>query len=683
MQKFVKMNVLACGLMTFLLFLTTAVMAQKVGITDASSLTPNCLLQLHLNASSGTMLQLSNTQSGTGTTNGLLFISSNTGSVFDMEIKNAENGTLTLTTGNNYMSFNTNSNERIRIAANGNVGIGTTSPANKLDVKGTLSFTNSSDNYVGFQAPSGTFTNFVLKWPNADGAAGQFLTTDGAGNLSWMYIDGIATTKTANATLTKSETLIGASNNITLTLPIVTAADNGLMISIKNIGTYSDLVTIQGNSGATIDGLSNTSLTRYVAQSFIAFNGNWLIRNKEAQYDNVLKVSANSSWTTIPEVLAFLRLHMTNATVVQLGDAEYSLTASQVINFPYPLTIEGTSYGSVTVKAASGLAGKAMFRCLTECYFKMLMFDATSLAGYGTGVGEDAIRLCGNGNYHEIKDCTFDRFYNAIVDSANAELWLFECDISNSQKNGVVLSSATSGVKLRVAETDFISCVKGINLHKGSNAIVQLQSGTYLNANATDTGIIYNPAAFSFSKMFITGNSYSNIGKFVEGFDFTRSDGRDANAYVQYNPGLEDKNPHCKISVQNNVSTTTLTNATTWYKAAWTNTSAYTCKWTILNNKIIYQPVNKRDAWMMITGNFTPGTSSTRVFTIGIAKNGSTSTMYGETNLRTNSTNPFQFSTIIYIEDVGPADYFELYVSCNSPGNTAIFEDVQWYTETR
>src|SRR3990170_7113884 len=171
-----------------------------------------------------------------------------------------------------------------------------------------------------------------------------------------------------------------------------------------------------------------------------------------------------------------------------------------------------------------------MFRCVSDCYFKMLQFDATTLTNYGTLPGEDAIRLVGEDTYNEIKDCTFDRFYTTILDSTNAELWVFETDISNAQGSGILVHGNVAGVTVKVAETDFINCKFGINLSKATGATIQLASGGYYNSNATDTAIFYQPSTFSFDDISIAGNSWNNTGKFIEGFDFTRTDGRDANA---------------------------------------------------------------------------------------------------------------------------------------------------------
>lgn len=65
------------------------------------------------------------------------------------------------------------------------------------------------------------------------------------------------------------------SNDITLTLPAITSADNGLSISINNVGTFEDLITVVGNGSATIDGEDNTYLPRWVGFNYmnISVNG--------------------------------------------------------------------------------------------------------------------------------------------------------------------------------------------------------------------------------------------------------------------------------------------------------------------------------------------------------------------------------------------------------------------------
>lgn len=73
------------------------------------------------------------------------------------------------------------------------------------------------------------------------------------------YSEYIDYTKTANATLTASETgIILCSNAITITLPVV-SGNRGLTYTIVNVGTRS--ITIDGNGDETINGSANTTLS--------------------------------------------------------------------------------------------------------------------------------------------------------------------------------------------------------------------------------------------------------------------------------------------------------------------------------------------------------------------------------------------------------------------------------------
>jgi hypothetical protein len=73
---------------------------------------------------------------------------------------------------------------------NGNVGIGNTNPGFKLDVTGTanvsstLQLSGSASGYVAFQAPASP-TSHTYTLPAVTGTAGQVLTTNGSGVLSW------------------------------------------------------------------------------------------------------------------------------------------------------------------------------------------------------------------------------------------------------------------------------------------------------------------------------------------------------------------------------------------------------------------------------------------------------------------------------------------------------------------
>ena len=522
-----------------------------------------------------------------------------------------------------------------------------------------------------------------------DGTAGYYLWTGTRWDpmISGIGGNGTPINKTTATTLLKTETFVLASNDITLTLPEIVSADNGLSISVKNIGSYTNLVQIKANGTATIDGTSVLSnLTRWHSRTYIAFEGNWLLKEKaNGLIITEYEVSPGGSWTTIAEALAYLALHMSGPAMIRLGVGVFPVSATQTINLPYPLTIAGVSFGETVINASIGVAGSPMFNCTSETNFKMIRFDATSLAGYGTDANEDAIWLIGSRNYYEVKDAEFIGFNKAVVIKTNVEFFMFDTDIRDAVVSGIeVAAGANSGVIFKISETDFTNCHLGISLKSGINSIISvINCGFYLK-DQTDICIDYTPVTFTpFTTIFIATNTWNITGSFLQGFDFTRTDGRDANAYILNNLGDVNHNPSCKIDVINNNTTTTLHNANNWYKAEWTNTLNLTSKWVISNNRITYLPLNKRDALVMITGNLSVN-SSNKTVSIALIKNGVVATPIGETTLRiTTSNQPFQFATVIYLQNISKNDYFEIWCKSINSNDVVTFQDIQWLTETK
>jgi len=125
-----------------------AATAQKVGITDATGLTPQSLLHVH-SATAGQLFQLS-----TGTTP-----TANSG--FNISVDASKNIVF-----NQYeaakMAFYTNNTERLTILSGGNVGIGTASPASKLDINGNLNVAAGNGTRVTIGAPTSAGATMLI-----------------------------------------------------------------------------------------------------------------------------------------------------------------------------------------------------------------------------------------------------------------------------------------------------------------------------------------------------------------------------------------------------------------------------------------------------------------------------------------------------------------------------------------
>jgi hypothetical protein len=85
----------------------------------------------------------------------------------------------------------------------------------------------------------------------------------------------------------------------------------------------------------------------------------------------------------------------------------------------------------------------------------------------------------------------------------------------------------------------------------------------------------------------------------------------------------------------------------------------------------------------MITGNVT-ASSANETIVIAIVKKGISTDRYGETELKiVTSGAPYQFATSIYITDIAPGDFFEIWVLNKTSSADVTFNDVQWFTETK
>lgn len=485
-------------------------------------------------------------------------------------------------------------------------------------------------------------------------------------------------TKTENTTLLKTDNVVFASGDITLTLPAISLADDGLEIFVKNVGTHTDLITIVPHTGKTIENSSAHNLLRWEGNTFIAKGSNWIIKDKHRHDSHALRVDSMGSFTTIAEAIEFLDEHMEGNMLIRLGSGTHNIDQTITINLPHTLTIEGLSFGTSEIAVAPGVTG---FNVQSETYFKQLTFSGTA-----SSIG---VNLSGNGTYYEIKDAFFSTFNRAVHITSGADLWLFEVDFEDCVTAGVEIAAGNNDVTFRTSESDYFNCGKGINLvSAGPTSNIAILSSNFYNSTGTQVGINYIPSTgsnnFRFASFIVQTNSFNNVGTFAAGFDFSLASGRDARIFFENNAGIASQKPKCNISVKRNiVLTSTGSVANNWVPIS--NFSAFTShttKFTVGNNIITYQPLNKRDAVLYITGDLSTSSPGTTI-ALGIVKNGVTSIIYGETSVfAKTSGEPVQFSTIAFVPNVEMGTTFRLYISSSSTNVNVTINNLNWYTDT-
>ncbi len=147
----------------------------------------------------------------------------------------------------------------------------------------------SSASYVALKAPDSVAASITYTFPGANGAPGQYLKTDGSGNLSWDNPSGggglayNVTTQTTNYTAADGDVVLcDVTGTLRVTLPA--AASNAVVgVKYKSQNAVTDVLDVLTPAGVQIDGVvrSATALVLPAVNTyyeFISDGTNWFIK---------------------------------------------------------------------------------------------------------------------------------------------------------------------------------------------------------------------------------------------------------------------------------------------------------------------------------------------------------------------------------------------------------------------
>lgn len=210
-------------------------------------------------------------------------------------MSNSATGSIEFSTGN--------TQEKMRLNASGALGIGTQSPNGLLDVKGSIVMSGSTSGYSGFQVPAAA-NNMVYTLPASAPTAGQFLSSDASGVLSWAAAGGGVTADSLDFTEFKDAMTLDASTDI--------AVSGSNQLSVTNTGTGHSLVVndeasdsspfiIDTSGHVGVGAASPSSLYKLFIDGADSSTNGILVRNKSStadRYPGLIIENYNTTGTT-------------------------------------------------------------------------------------------------------------------------------------------------------------------------------------------------------------------------------------------------------------------------------------------------------------------------------------------------------------------------------------------------
>ena len=364
-----------------------------------------------------------------------------------------------------------------------------------LNAQGDFRYYDSdSSNYVGFQAPGTVSSNVLWTLPGADGSAGQQLSTDGSGTLSW-----------SDATNVQAASLTGT-----------TMASNVVTSSLTTLGTLGGL-TIDGD--VTFTGASSNGLWDKSADAFVAnLTGT-------ASIATTVTVADESSDTTCFPLFATAatgNLGAKSGTNLTFNASSGALTATSFVG---ALTGNVTGNASGSSGSCTGNAATASLateftvtanNSTNETVYPLFVDGATGSQGAETDTGLSYNPSTGM--------LTSTGFTGALTGNASTATAL-----ATARNIGGVSFDGTAAINLPGVNTAGNQDTSGtaalatqftVSANNSTNETVYpifVDGATGSQGGETDTGLSYNPSTGALSSTTFTGNLTGNVTGDVTG----------------------------------------------------------------------------------------------------------------------------------------------------------------------
>jgi hypothetical protein len=408
-----------------------------------------------LNLSSGNLTSTVN-----GVASSSVSLSSLDSSIYKMD------GTLwgarAVTMGANNLTFGaTTGNLIFNPSSTGKVGIGTTSPASTLDVKGTLHLSGSTSGYVGF-APAAAAGSTTYTLPTADGTSGQVLSTNGSGTLSWATAgSGSGWGLTGNSGTSSSTNFIGTTDNTDFIFKRYNTAAGSLAATSTSLGVSSSVGATQASAfgaSSTASGSASVAVgynALSTMASSIAIGPTSMVQPGSGSTDDIAigdgaNVTGGSAYSYSTAIGSAAQVQAANGLAIGKSSAvssQYGIAigdGAQVQSNTYALAFGQNAYSNSANAIAIGSGASSNKTQAQGAYDVSIGYNAYASSQDAIAIGDHA--QAQGTNSIAIGTNLYNGTANTVaIGNSNVTSFLLNGASSGSSKAFIVGSSSTNG----------------------------------------------------------------------------------------------------------------------------------------------------------------------------------------------------------------------------------------------
>jgi len=416
------------------------------------------------------------------------------------------------------------------LTVDSNLAIDTLNVGNSTTVGGTIKFnegTNNGSNFIALKSPNDVTTSTTFVLPNGDGSSGQFLTTDGSGNLSFSTVtqtlsiaadtgsnDSVSTGETITFTGDTGITTTVSDNTITIDLddtavtpgtygsssaiPTFVVDQQGRITSASTTNVATTLTIVDESSTATTINLLNDTLkltggsgiTTVASGDTISINLDSNIVTEDST-DTLTNKTIDLDSNTITGTFAEFNTAVQDATLVSTTGTE-TLTNKTIDSASNSLTVDlseatvtgtfaefNTAVSDATLVSTTGT--ETLTNKTIDSASNSLTLDLSE--GTLTGTTAEFNTALSDGSFATLAGT--ETLTNKTIDASNNTL----SNIGNSSLTNSSITIGSDSVSLGATQTDLNGItsadIDNITIDGNTISTTDLNGDLILNPNGT------------------------------------------------------------------------------------------------------------------------------------------------------------------------------------------------------